>query len=68
MALKYFTNAYKGNSSDTIAINPDHVVAIFEAEYEQNKQIVTNIYVATNLVYSVEDKYLDVVARLNERD
>jgi hypothetical protein len=29
---------------------------------------VTSIYVVTNIVYHVTDPYLEVIARLNERD
>jgi hypothetical protein len=30
MALKYFTNAFKGNASDSIVINPDIVASVYE--------------------------------------
>ena len=35
--LVYFTNSFKGNASDSIAINPDHVISVFEIENEKWK-------------------------------
>ena len=89
--LKYFTNALEGNATQSLAINPDHVITVFQSTYTKEvdeepettskkvkkikppeKKIVTedvtSIYVVTNIVYHVTDPYLDVVARLNERD
>lgn len=62
--LVYFTNSFKGNSSDSIAINPDHVISVFEIEDEEGVKL-TAIYGIGNNTWTVEDKYLDVVARLN---
>lgn len=72
MALKYFTNAFKGNATDSIAINPNHVISVFETvftdpETNEIKQI-TNIFAGSQGAWQVEDSLLDVVARLNERD
>ncbi len=72
--LKYFTNALEGNASQSLAINPAHVITVFQSIY--NKEVdeaivskeVTSIYVVTNIVYHVTDPYLEVIARLNERD
>ena len=62
--LKIFKNSYKGNNSDSIAINPDHVIAVYEAN--DNVGIpVTMIYTGA-VTYEVEDSYLEVIARLNE--
>jgi len=91
--LKYFTNALEGNATQSLAINPAHVITVFqsthtkEVEVDEEPEItskkvkkikptekkiviedVTSIYVMTNIVYHVTDSYLDVVARLNERD
>ncbi len=91
--LKYFTNALEGNATQSLAINPAHVITVFqsthtkEVEVDEEPEItskkvkkikptekkivtedVTSIYVVTNIVYHVTDSYLDVVARLNERD
>ena len=89
--LKYFTNALEGNATQTLAINPAHVITVFQSTHTKEvdeepettskkvrkikppeKKIVTedvtSIYVMTNIVYHVTDPYLDVVARLNERD
>jgi len=77
MMLKYFNNALEGNASRSLAINPRHVVNVFESvltkqnpETEEVTEVipVTSIYTATGVVYNVTDNYLDVVARFNERD
>ena len=65
--LFYFTNSFKGNSSDSIAINPDHVISVFEIEDEEGNKL-TAIYGIGNNTWTVEDNYLDVVARLSQRD
>ena len=74
--LKYFTNALEGNASQSLAINPVHVVTVYEnnltfKDVEDNVtevQPVTSIFTVNNITYNVTDSYLDVVARLNERD
>ena len=63
--LVYFTNSFKGNATDSIAINPDHVSSVFEIENEDEEK-VTAIYGIGNNTWTVEEKYLDVVARLNQ--
>ena len=72
MALKYFTNAFKGNPTDSIAINPNHVVSVFEGmmtNHETNEVVdVTNIFGVSGVTWQVEENMLTVVARLNERD
>ena len=72
MSLKYFTNAFKGNRTDSIAINPDHVMTVFEGIYtdHENNEVmdVTNIFGVTGTTWQVEENMLTVVARLNERD
>ena len=65
--LVYFTNSFKGNSSDYIAINPDNVISVFEILNEEEEK-VTAIYGIGNNTWTVEEKYLDVVARLNQCD
>ena len=74
--LKYFTNALEGNATQTLAINPAHVVTVFE-NYITYKDAddniteltpVTCIFTTGNITYNVTDTYLEVVARLNERD
>lgn len=91
--LKYFTNALEGNATQTLAINPAHVITVFQSTHTKEVEVdeepettdkkvrkikptekkivtedVTSIYVMTNIVYHVTDPYLDVIARLNERD
>ena len=63
--MKIFTNSYKGNNSDSVAINPDHVVGVYEATDSEDNP-VTMIYCGS-VTYAVEDSYLEVVARLNEQ-
>jgi hypothetical protein len=54
MALKYFTNAFKGNASDSIVI--------------KNLLLTKkNVKVATGTT-AIKEDILTVVARLNERD
>jgi len=65
--LVYFTNSFKGNASNSIAINPDHVISVFEILNEEEEK-VTAIYGIGNNTWTVEEKYLDVVARLNQAD
>ena len=62
--LVYFTNSFKGNASDSIAINPDHVISVFEIENEEGDK-VTAIYGIGNNTWTVEEPYLVVVARLS---
>ena len=72
MALKYFTNAFKGNASDSIAINPDHIVSVYESvsttSESDEKEWVTVIFGVTGASWQVEEDMATVVARLNERD
>ena len=72
MSLKIFTNAYKGNPSDSIAINPNHVITVFEGMITNpdTNEIgsITNIFAGQNGSWQVEEDYLTVIARLNERD
>ena len=62
--LVYFTNSFKGNASDSIAINPAHVVSVFEIESEEGVKL-TAIYGVNNTTWMVEESYLLVVARLS---
>jgi len=62
--LVHFTNSFKGNASNSIAINPDHVISVFEILNEEES--LTAIYGIGNNTWTVEEKYLDVVARLNQ--
>jgi len=71
MSLKYFTNTFKGNATDSIAINPNFVISVFPGVHtnEHTNEIteVTVIFAGQNATWIVEDSYLDVVARLNEQ-
>ena len=62
--LVYFTNSFKGNASDSIAINPDHVISVFEIEDEEGVKL-TSIYGIGNNTWTVEEPYLEVVSRLS---
>ena len=59
-----FTNAFKGNVSDEIAINSDIVVSVYPGLTENNES-VTNMFTLNNNTFSVEETYKVVVARLN---
>ena len=59
--LVYFTDAVNGKS---VAINPEHVVAVFEAtEGEHKDKTVISIGAGGTLV--TEESQLDVVGKLN---
>jgi len=64
--LVYFTNSFKGNASDSIAINPAHVISVFEIENEEGDKL-TAIYGIGNNTWTVEENILDVVARLSQQ-
>jgi hypothetical protein len=63
--MKIFKNSYKGNNSDSVAINPNQVIAVYEANDSVGIP-VTMIYCGS-VTYEVEDSYLEVIARLNEQ-
>jgi hypothetical protein len=69
MAVKMFTNLFKGNASDSVAINPAHVVSVWEAiQVTETNEVstVTSLFTVTGQTFQLEDTYLEVVARLNE--
>jgi hypothetical protein len=74
MAFKIFTNAVEGHVDESIAINPAHIVNVYErsttvATAEGNKEKkVTILYAGSAGSWEVKEDYLTVVARLNERD
>jgi hypothetical protein len=59
-----FTNAFKGNVSDEVAINSDLVVSVYPALTEDNR-MVTNIFSLNDRTFGVEEDYKIVIARLN---
>ena len=72
MALKYFVNVYEGNADKAIAINSDHVLSVFPSSYDISEHVdpivVTNIFCTNGTTFQVKDQFMDVVARLNEKD
>ncbi len=70
MSVKFFKNLYKGNASESIAINPSHVVSVWEAVYvnpETNEvTTTTNLFTITGQTFQIDESFLDVCARLNE--
>ncbi len=70
MALKLFTNKYKENPSEALALDSTKVISVYEAYYNhpENNSIstVTNIYCMTGVTYQVEETLELVIARLNE--
>lgn len=71
MAMKFFTNAFEGNASTSIAINSSQVVAVFETIFtnSETNEVTqsTSIFTLNGIQYQVTDAYLDVIARLNEQ-
>jgi hypothetical protein len=78
--LKHFEllKAMTGNATQTVAINPAHVIAVYEtqlpvrpaedAENQEMQQIRSTIVVIPGgQQFNLEESYLDVVARLNEQ-
>lgn len=72
MAIKIFKNAFTGNVTDSIGINPDHVMSVFETKdinpNTGKKEQMTNIFSVSGNTWQVKESYLDVVAKLNEKD
>jgi len=70
MAIKLFQNAFDGNASRSIAINPAHVMSVFETlsinPNTGDEEKVTNIFGVSGNTWQVKDSYLDVIAKLNE--
>ena len=70
MSVKFFKNLYKGNASESIAINPSHVVSVWEAVYvnpETNEvTTTTNLFTITGQTFQIDESFLDICARLNE--
>ena len=70
MSVKFFKNLYKGNASESIAINPNHVVSVWESVYvnpETNEvTTTTNLFTITGQTFQIDESFLDVCARLNE--
>jgi hypothetical protein len=71
MALKFFTNASPTYDGESIAINPDIVASVFELiqpDANAKLQIRTVIFGVNGTDWHVKEPYLEVVARLNEKD
>jgi hypothetical protein len=74
MTFKYFTNAVEGHVDETIAINTDHIINVYERETvvatkDGNKEKkVTILFAGPAGSWEVKEDILTVVARLNERD
>lgn len=74
MAFKMFTNAVEGHVDETLAINPDHIINVYERETivatkEGNKEKkVTILFAGTAGSWEVKEDFLTVVARLNEKE
>jgi len=70
MAVKIFQNAFGGNASNSIAINPNHVMSVFETMSINpdtgDEERMTNIFSVSGNTWQVKDSYLDVLAKLNE--
>ena len=60
MSLKFFTSKTYVSS---IAINPDQVIKVSE-----RRDGSANIYLVGNIMVEVNEKYLDVIAALCEKE
>jgi hypothetical protein len=69
-----FTNAVEGHVDETLAINPNHIINVYERETivatkEGNKEKkVTILFAGPAGSWEVKEDFLTVVARLNEKD
>jgi hypothetical protein len=71
MALKMFTNASTAFDGESIAINSDVVASVFELitpDDNAKLQMRTVIFGVNGTDWHVKESYLEVVARLNEKD
>lgn len=68
MILKWFKNRDEKSGVDYIAINPEHVVSVIQDEPGPDGTPLTQIYMVTDLVFTVEGKCEDIVGKLTERD
>ena len=71
MALKLFTNASASFEDESIAINSDIVASVFELitpDENAKLQMRTVIFGVNGTDWHVKEPYLEVVARLNEKD
>jgi hypothetical protein len=74
MTFKFFTNAVEGHVDESIAINADKIINVYERETivatkEGNKEKkVTILFAGPAGSWEVKEDFLTVVARLNERD
>ena len=77
--LKHFEllKAMTNNATQTVAINPAHVIAAYETylpiqpaegeDAEPEKIRTTVVVIPGGQQFNLEESYLDVVARLNEQ-
>jgi hypothetical protein len=71
MALKFFTNASTAFDGESIAINSEVVASVFELitpDDNAKLQMRTVIFGINGTDWHVKEPYLEVVARLNEKD
>ena len=71
MGLKLFTNASTSYEDESIAINSDIVASVFELitpDENAKLQMRTVIFGVNGTDWHVKESYLEVVARLNEKD
>jgi hypothetical protein len=71
MGLKIFTNASTAFEGESIAINSDIVASVFELitpDDNAKLQMRTVIFGVNGTDWHVKEPYLEVVARLNEKD
>lgn len=71
MAIKLFTNAVKDHEGESIGINPDHVVNVYErtvtvAKEDGNEDVTTTFIHCAAGTWEVQESFVTVIARLNQ--
>lgn len=74
MAIKLFKNVFKGNVHDSLGINPDNVISVYETEIDdlvaktksknKTKKTITNIYCIGGTNFQVEESFTEVIQLL----
>jgi hypothetical protein len=69
MAFKWFTNAHTEHYGKPIAVNGDHVLAIFEVEREREgaQETVTILFGGPQGSWEVQEDSAEAVSRLNSQ-
>lgn len=68
MQFQWFTNAHPEHYGKPIAINPNHVLAVFEVEREREgaQETVTILFGGPQGSWEVQESSTEAVPRLNQ--